>query len=54
MTDGQRVYVRKKDQLVALDAATGQVLTTYPAKYPTARLALVEKVLVAAGWEGKE
>lgn len=50
VTDGKRVYTYKKDRLVALDAATGQVVQSYTVKYPTVRLLLVDGVLVAAGW----
>jgi outer membrane protein assembly factor BamB len=53
VTDGQRVYVYKKDRLAALDAATGQVVMGYPVKYQTVRLVLLQNVLVASGWEAK-
>lgn len=54
VTDGRRVYVYKKDKLVGLDAATGQVATSYAVKFPPVRLLLSQQVLLAAGWEGKE
>ena len=54
VTDGQRVYTYKTDRLVALDAATGQVVTSFAVKYPSARLLLAQGVLVSAGWEAKE
>ncbi len=53
-TDGQRVYVYKKDRLVALVAESGQVAAEYPVKYMTERLLLAQGVLVAAGWKDKE
>lgn len=51
VTDGHRVYVFKKDRLVAVDAATGQVVQSFAVKYPTVRLLLDRGVLVSAGWE---
>jgi outer membrane protein assembly factor BamB len=54
VTDGQRVYVYKKDRLVALDAADGRVVRSYPVKYRTVRLLLLDGVLVASGWDGVE
>jgi len=52
VTDGRRVYVYKKDTLVGLDAATGAVAKTYAVKHKTARLILLDGVLIASGWEG--
>jgi outer membrane protein assembly factor BamB len=54
VADAQRVYVFKKDRLVALDAATGRVMREYPVTHQTARLLLVQGVLVASGWENKK
>jgi len=53
-TDGQRVYVFKKDRLVAVDAATGQVAQSFAVKYPTVRLLLDQGTLVSAGWEERQ
>ena len=54
VADGRRVYAYKKDQVVGLDAATGQVAVTFAVKHPTVRMALLGDVLVCAGWKDKE
>ena len=50
-TDGTYVYTYSKDGLLAVDAATGHIVRTMPVQYPTARLLLLDGVLVAAGWQ---
>ncbi len=52
-TDGKRVYIVKKDKLVAFDAATGKVVQNYETKFPTVRLALDKGVLISSGWEAR-
>ena len=54
VADHQRVYVYKKDRVVALDGATGRVAQSYPVKYRTVRLVLLDGVLISAGWEDVE
>lgn len=54
VADGKRVYAYKKDRVVALDAATGEVVKSYPVKYQTVRLVLLDGVLISSGWEARE
>lgn len=54
VTDGECVYVYRGKELVALDAASGQVKVAYPVKYPSARLLLAQGAVISAGWEAKE
>ena len=49
-----RVYAYQKDRLVAFDGATGKVVAEYAVKHPTAKLLVLDGVLVAAGWGKKE
>jgi outer membrane protein assembly factor BamB len=53
-SDGQRVYVCKKDRLVALDAASGQLAVQYPVKGRPERLLVLDGVLVSSAWEDRE
>ena len=53
-TDGRRVYVYKKDRLVALAAESGQVAVQYPVRFPTERLLVVQGTVVSSEWESKE
>lgn len=50
-TDGRLVLVAKEKGLVAVHAADGQIVQTFPVTYPTNRLVYVDGVAVAAGWE---
>ena len=52
--DGRRVYVYKKDRLVALAAESGQVVAQYPVRFPTERLLVVPGTVVSSEWESKE
>jgi len=50
---GSRVFTVKKDKVVALDAATGQIEKAWTTKYPAYRLLVADGVLLAACWEEK-
>ncbi|MFB3893093.1 MAG: PQQ-binding-like beta-propeller repeat protein [Phycisphaerae bacterium] len=53
VADGERVYAPMKDKAVAADAGTGKIVANFDTKHPVARLLELDKVLVAACWEGK-
>ncbi|MFC1478955.1 PQQ-binding-like beta-propeller repeat protein [Planctomycetota bacterium] len=48
------VYAGRKNDVVILNAATGEIKATCPTKYRPKRLILIGKYLVAASWEKKE
>ena len=50
-TDGAVVLVVKDKALVAVNAADGEILRTFPVAFPTSRLVFVNGIAVAAGWE---
>ena len=50
-TDGQLVLCRNKDGLIAVAAESGEVVRSYPVAFQPVRLALVDGVVVVAGWE---
>lgn len=50
VADGRRVYTVVGGLLVALDAATGKQLVSYPVKYTPMRLALSQGILVCSTW----
>lgn len=52
-TDGRRVYAGMKGKAVAVDAASGKVLTEYPTQFDPARLLLLDGVLVVTSWQAK-
>lgn len=54
VADAKRVYAVKKDQVIGVDAATGKIELTLPTKYAPARLLLLDDVLVACCWHGRE
>jgi outer membrane protein assembly factor BamB len=47
----KRVYVRRKNELLIVDAATGEVRSAHPTKYEPRRLVLTGKSVVVASWE---
>lgn len=53
-TDGRRVYVYKKDRLVALDAESGRMAVQYKVKFPAERLLVLDRVVVSSQWKDKE
>lgn len=50
----RRVYTVRKDELIVVDAASGNVETICPTKYRPKRLLLLDGVLVATCWEKAE
>ena len=50
-TDGAVVLVVKDQALVAVNAADGEILRTFPVAFPTSRLVYVNGIAIAAGWE---
>ncbi len=53
VADGQRVYAVQKEKLVAVEGSTGEVVLTFPTKFPAVRLLLLDGVLLASCWDGK-
>lgn len=52
--DGQRVYVVQRNQVVAVDAATGAAVQSFSVQFPTVRLLVDQGTLVVSGWEGRQ
>ncbi|MBA4386812.1 MAG: hypothetical protein C0404_02455 [Verrucomicrobia bacterium] len=52
-TDGRRVYAGMKGRAVAVDAASGKILTEYPTQFDPARILLLDGVLVVTSWQEK-
>ncbi len=52
--DDSRVYAVKKDKLIAVDAATGEIAITFPNKYTPNRILLAEGLVVAACWQERD
>ena len=50
-TDGAVVLVVKDQALVAVNAADGGILRSFPVAFPTSRLVYVNGIAIAAGWE---
>ena len=50
-TDGAVVLAVKDKALVAVQAADGEIVRTFPVTFPTNRLVFANGVAVAAGWE---
>jgi len=53
VADGGRVYTRRADGLVGVDAASGAVAVTFAVAHPPMRLALADGTLVASCWKDK-
>jgi hypothetical protein len=52
--DDARVYATKKDKVIAVDAATGQIVYTCPNKFPASRILLSEGLLVCSCWQERD
>ncbi|MBT3375340.1 MAG: PQQ-binding-like beta-propeller repeat protein [Lentisphaerae bacterium] len=50
-TNGKLVLARKENSLVAVDAASGEIVRTFPVAHPPARLLLIDRTVVVVGWE---
>ncbi|MBM4039130.1 MAG: hypothetical protein FJ290_11520 [Planctomycetes bacterium] len=54
VADDTRVYAVKRDKLIAVDGATGQIVYTLPNKYAPNRILLADGLVVTACWEGRD
>jgi outer membrane protein assembly factor BamB len=52
-TDGRRVYAGAKARAIAVDAASGKIVTEFPTQFDPARLLLLDGVLVVTSWKEK-
>lgn len=50
-SDGLRVYAPYSNQVVALDAASGRIMTRFETTYPAGHLLVTNRTLVVACWE---
>lgn len=52
--DDARVYALKKDKVIAVNAATGEIAYTCPNKFPACRLLVAEGLLVCSCWRERD
>lgn len=50
-SDGVRVYAPLSNQVMAVDAASGKIVTRFATAYPAGHLVITDHVLVVAGWQ---